>query len=262
MPSAWVLVVGMHRSGTSATAGVLHGLGLSLPADPMTEREDNPEHHESVSLTDVNDGILGLLGGTWDIPPALPPGWEKGTDRVAIMQLAARVAAAAFPRPEVAIWKDPRNSLLLPFWAQVLNPIVGIVLPWREPLAVARSLETRDRMPVDQGLALWHRYNEAALRNSRSYDVLGVNYDDLLRDPKSTTTRAAAWLQKVLPGYVLDAARVADAADTVSARLRHEHGDGQPVPTEYEDLMTRLTALSGRHPLVDAGAGPGQSQAL
>jgi hypothetical protein len=258
VPSAWVLVLGMHRSGTSATAGLLHDLGLVRPADPMTERDDNSEHHESVSLTDANDSILGLLAGTWDAPPALSPGWEQGSDLAAIRPLAARVAAAAFPGPEVALWKDPRNSLLLPFWAQMLEPIVGVVLPWREPLAVARSLKTRDGIPIGRGLELWYRYNTSALYNSRSYETLVVNYDELVQDPMEAATAAAAWLGKVIPGYGRDTARVAHAAGTVSPLLRHEHSDGHVLPKVCEELRSRLCELRGGIDLVASAADPGR----
>jgi len=245
MPSAWVLVVGMHRSGTSAAAGVLSGLGLSLPSDPMTERKDNDRHNESISLTDANDGILGILGGTWDEPPALGAGWEHHTDLLRIMPMVARVAAAAFPTPGVALWKDPRNCLLLPYWKQILTPIAGIVLPWREPLAVARSLAARDGIPINRGLELWHRYNEAALRNSRPHETLAINYDELVEDAKTVTTAAAAWLEKVIPGLVLDPASVARAQDTVSVGLRHEHCAECDLPSGYGDLRARLAELQG-----------------
>jgi hypothetical protein len=245
MPRAWVLVVGMHRSGTSAATGVLNGLGLTLPSDLMTDREDNEAHHESVSLTDANDNFLGLLGGTWDAPPALAPGWEQGADLRGLMPVAARVAGSAFPRPGVAVWKDPRNCLLLPYWAQVIAPIAGIVLPWRQPLAVARSLESRDGIPIDQGLALWQHYNEAALYNSQGYDVLAVNYDEIVRDPESMSSAAASWLEKVIPGFTTDDATVARASDTVSARLRHEAGGDETLPTKCIELERRLAAIHG-----------------
>jgi hypothetical protein len=250
MPRAWVLVVGMHRSGTSAATGVLHGLGLSLPADLMLDRDDNEAHNESVSLTDANDNFLGLLGGSWDAPPDLPPDWEHGTDFRGLMAVAARVAATAFPRPGVAVWKDPRNCLLLPYWAQVIAPIAGVVLPWRAPLAVARSLATRDGIPIEQGLDLWCRYNEAALANSQGHDVLVLNYDAMVEDPQALTSITAAWLEKVLPGIVLDEATLAVARQTVTPRLRHESAANDDVPAECRHLEQRLEDLQQTRPFV------------
>jgi hypothetical protein len=256
MPRAWVLVVGMHRSGTSAATGVLHGLGLSLPSDLMLDREDNEAHNESVSLTDANDNFLGLLGGSWDAPPDLAPGWEHGNDFRGLMPVAARVAASAFPRPGVAVWKDPRNCLLLPYWAQVIAPIAGIVLSWRAPLAVARSLATRDGIPVEQGLDLWCRYNEAALAHSQEYDVLVLNYDEMVEKPQLLASITAVWLEKILPGISLDETTVATARQTVAPRLRHERAEDEDVPTRCRDLEKRLAHLQRGHQVLASKAGP------
>jgi len=259
MTKAWVLVLGMHRSGTSATTGVLHSLGLSLPEDLMTGRDDNHEHYESVSLTDANDSILQLIGGTWVEPPALPPHWEESPDLAAVMRMAARTAGSAFPRAGVAVWKDPRNSLLLPYWARVLAPILGIVLPWRDPLAVARSLEKRDGIPVDEGLALWHRYNESALRCSQGYEVLVVNYDDMVEDPVAVSSVAAAWLERVVPGLVVDGTGVAAAAATVSPLLRHEsRGERIALPPGCEELKLRLIELGSGRGRLESVVGSGR----
>jgi len=246
MANAWVLVVGMHRSGTSATVGVLHRLGLTLPEDLMTGRSDNHEHYESVSLSDANDGILALMGGRWDAPPEMPPGWEQHPDLLALQKMAVRSVAAAFARPGVAVWKDPRNALLLPYWANLLSPVLGVVVPWREPMAVARSLLARDGIPLADGLALWHRYNDAALRNSVGYDVLVVEYDALVEQPMVAATAATAWLERIIPGRSLDQGMVAAAAQTVSSPLRHERGDDD-LPVAVRELRDRLRALAGSH---------------
>src|SRR5271166_5535385 len=71
-----VLVVGMHRSGTSAVASALGELGLALPreGDLLGPRFGNEKgHFESLSLMSLGDEALRLLGGSWDDPPELPP---------------------------------------------------------------------------------------------------------------------------------------------------------------------------------------------
>jgi hypothetical protein len=138
--------------------------------------------------------------------------------------------------------------LLLPYWARLLVPIAGIVLPWRDPLSVAHSLVTRDGIPVGHGLDLWQRYNEAALHNTRGLDVFVASYDDMVEDPGTLAADAAHWLQRVLPGFEVDAARVAEAADAVSPELRHEHGDGEILPSPCGQLKELFTALRGDHP--------------
>ena len=76
-----LLVVGMHRSGTSAITGSLGVLGFNTPhvRDRMGfSSASNAEHWESLSLSAYNDHLLAKLGGSWDAPPDLPLRWEHG----------------------------------------------------------------------------------------------------------------------------------------------------------------------------------------
>ena len=70
----FLVVLGMHRSGTSALTGALGALGFNTPHpdERMDWPESNSEHWESVSLTVYNDQLLTKLGGSWEAPPELP----------------------------------------------------------------------------------------------------------------------------------------------------------------------------------------------
>jgi hypothetical protein len=89
----------MHRSGTSALTGALARLGLALPSPPdlVTGRYDNPVHNESRALTDLDDAVLGALGGTWSAPPELAPGWERSPGVLEVARRAPAAARRAFP---------------------------------------------------------------------------------------------------------------------------------------------------------------------
>ncbi|HEY7948022.1 MAG TPA: hypothetical protein VID75_10105 [Acidimicrobiales bacterium] len=227
--------------------GLVHGLGLSLPADLLVGGGDNPSHNESRSLTQANEAILGILGGSWDSPPELARGWQWRPDIVAVMEMMAKVAADAFPRPGPAVWKDPRTALLLPCWTQALGPIAGIVLVWRSPVAVARSLAARDGISVDTGLGLWRRYNEDALRNVAGHHFLVVDYDEMVDDPQAVSTMTADWLQAVVPGLVPRKVHISRAGDSVMSRLRHHTGGGL-LPEGCAALSARLTEMRGPQP--------------
>jgi len=244
LPNAWVLVIGMHRSGTSAVAGVVHGLGLSLPSDLLVGGDDNPSHNESRSLTKANEAILGILGGSWDSPPALARGWQWRPDIVAVMEILTKVAADAFPEPGPAVWKDPRTTLLLPCWTQALAPVAGVILVWRSPMAVARSLAARDGIALDDGLTLWRRYNEDALHNMAGHNFLVVDYDEMVDDPRSMAEATADWLHRVVPGFAVRKPLISRAGDSIMSRLRHQAGD-EPLPPDCAALAARLTEMRG-----------------
>ncbi len=153
-----VLVLGMHRSGTSLVAGSLYLLGLATcaPEDLMTGMPWNPAGHwEARSLSRLNDELLTEMGRSWWYPPPSGAGYSDVANR---LTTASEVAAACFQQTHRSIpwvWKDPRTALLLPFWRRALGKSVAAVLVHRDPLDVARSLELRNGFPLPFGIALW-----------------------------------------------------------------------------------------------------------
>ena len=104
------------------------------------------------------------LGGTWSAPPASTPGGSVAGGRDPPWRgRGARRLARPSPPTGPVVWKDPRLCLLLPWWRPLLPAPVATVLVWRHPVAVARSLRSRQGFTVSLGLALWERYNRAAL---------------------------------------------------------------------------------------------------
>src|SRR5580700_11091745 len=78
----WLLVVGMHRSGTSAVTGALGFLGFAVPVaqDRWAPSPDNPDHWESRAMGNYDDALLERLGGTWNRPPDPALDWESDPD--------------------------------------------------------------------------------------------------------------------------------------------------------------------------------------
>jgi len=199
----WVIVMGMHRSGTSAVTGAIGALGFNLVSaeDRMSTHASNPEHWESLSISLHNDAILAHFGGSWDAPPELPDGWERdgGLPNTAA---ASESLAAAYPDPGPSVWKDPRVCLLLPYWRHVLRGPAAAVLVWRAPLDVARSLQRRNGMSLPDGVALWERYNRSAMANLAGTDTYVLDFDALVEDPASSLTVFTSWLVRSVPSTV------------------------------------------------------------
>ncbi len=250
-PGPWVLVVGMHRSGTSALTGALGHLGLTVPAgdDLVVGRYDNPVHYESQALTDLDDAVLGALGGSWSAPPELDPGWERAPVVARLASGAARAARQAFPVDGPVVWKDPRLCLLLPWWRSLLPAPVATVLVWRDPVAVARSLRVRQGFTLSLGLALWERYNRAALGALAGHPGYVMAYEDLLADPHEAVGALARWLGPAssVPLRAGDddlagaAASVSVSGDRARPARDQERGEGT------EETVEILGALAGPH---------------
>jgi len=197
MPYA-VLVVGMHRSGTSAVASALGALGLALPhaGDLLGARHGNERgHYESLSLMVMSDEILQRLGGGWDDPPILPPDPAASEALESIARRASATFEASFGSPEQAVcWKDPRTAVLLPFWRQVIERPIAAVLCLRHPLEVARSLEQRDALALPIGLALWERYSHRAVAGLSGLPVYVTTFDTAVQDPAGWQSSMQAWI--------------------------------------------------------------------
>lgn len=250
----WVLVVGMHRSGTSAVTGALGALGLGLPLaeDRMDWPESNPEHWESLSLSLFDEELLNRQGGSWDGPPESIDGWPD-LEQLRLEMRPEVAASAAFPPSGPVAWKDPRLCLLLPYWRSVLPSPVAALFVWRAPLAVAHSLRQRDGMPTLDGLALWERYNRSALEGLEGVDTLVVEYESLIEDPGAFVRSLSSWLGTL--GQFADAVPAWDvdgAASSIITGLRHQHEQSEDdeaalVSPQQHELVRQLTALTGTH---------------
>jgi hypothetical protein len=249
----WVLVVGMHRSGTSAVTGAIGALGFNVVSadDRLSPHESNPEHWESLSILLHNDALLAHFGGTWDAPPRLPEGWENESglpDR----NETRKLLAAAYPQPGPSVLKDPRVCLLLPYWRDVLRAPMAAVLVWRDPLAVARSLRRRNGWPVPYGVALWERYNRSAIANLARADVYVLDYDAMIEDPAGVLSGLTSWLGSL---RLFDDMAPWDherALSIVTANLRHESvraaSDGDRILLdEQHRLVEHLDGSAGGH---------------
>ncbi len=252
MRPACVLVVGMHRSGTSATASTLGELGLSLPRDEdlLGARFGNEAgHFESQSLMALSDELLGRIGRSWDDPPDLG---EIGPDTLPESGTLARRAReafeAAFAAPDCpVVWKDPRTCLLLPFWRAALDRPVAVVLVVRDPLEVAQSLDRRNAIGIPTCLALWERYHHLAVPAMAGLPTFVCSFSDALDRPVEWRAELADWLTALgaLPGP--DPGN----ASSVDPSLRHERttsseGDDVVLPSQRA-LFETLLSMLGPH---------------
>ncbi len=250
----WLLVVGMHRSGTSALTGALGQLGLAVPApedrfEYYLRTEHNPDHWESRALGLLDDALLERLGGSWDGPP--DPGWESDPD-LALHELGdpAVAASTAFPSPGPVVWKDPRSALLMPYWLDHLPQPVAAVFIWRSPLSVAQSLRARDGMHLADGVALWERYNRTGLSGLIGVDTFVTRYESIVDDPLGRLGAITAWLGD-LPQFAAHAPRwdLASAAASISPQLLRQQAsrDSVLLLDEHRQLIEHLASLDGPH---------------
>jgi glycosyltransferase involved in cell wall biosynthesis len=259
-----VLVVGMHRSGTSALAGALEALGLFVgPSDALIGPHPTnlDGHFELRAVADLNDEILAHFGGAWDWPPALPDGWMADPAVQRFLVRARELVRSTFAGRQFLL-KDPRLCLLLPFWRRVLSDHCCAVLITRHPAEVAWSLARRDEMPSLTSLALWSAYSRSALEGLSGLPVHVCRYSQLVERPVAVLDGVVASLREF--GELPPEADVAAATAHIKTELRTAVGTREQReltgPSDVVALDTILKASDGRHDRFEPGPLPERSR--
>ena len=213
-------ILGMHRSGTSVTTSLLHRLGAQLSPELVAAIAgvNDDGFWEDSRVVQLNDELLQAAGLRWYDLAA--PG-EAGAAE-ALRQAAASHFADNYAGPGTWLVKDPRLCRLLPFWLETwrsagLSPLLVHTL--RHPHAVARSLQRRDRIPLEYGIVLWLLHTLEAMSHSGGQPGVLVVFEDLLREPLRLPQRLADGYGVEFP---VERARWQELADsTVKALPRH-----------------------------------------
>jgi|Deesub1362A_J573_1020465.scaffolds.fasta_scaffold00087_91 hypothetical protein len=233
-----VCITGMHRSGTSMVTRLLNlcGLYLGQESDLMEPAPDNPEGFwENKSFVGLNDMILAELGGAWDLPPLVEDGWEQQPEFNRFKSKAISLVQR-FKGHEAWGWKDPRNSLTLPFWKSLL-PDMKVVVCLRNPLEVAWSLIKRNKNSAMFGYHLWLTYNQRLLAAASPEQRIITHYDAYFADPVAELRRLLDFL-----GLSVSEEMLKKACRTISVALRHNRSSTPELlqKTEVPAEVTRL----------------------
>ena len=219
-----LLVLGMHRSGTSALARILNIYGAALPSDLLPANSGNTTGYwESAAIVGFHDQLLEAAGSPWDAPVwfSLEPLSAERRHTYA-RQLADLVTSEYGDAPLIVV-KDPRLCRLVEVWTAALALLqiqpLAIQLV-RHPAEVAASLFRRDGMPEGSGRLLWLQYVLAAEQGSRGLKRATVFYDELLADCPGALDYLQARFDLTFPGRVPSAD--AEAAAFLRPSLRHE----------------------------------------
>lgn len=272
-----VLVVGMHRSGTSAVTRGLQALSVYLGRDFLDAQPENPTGYwEDKGIVAIDERVLAALGLSWDSVSPIEPGAFESRRLRRLQREAVRYLAHAFAAHPLWGFKDPRAIRVLPFWRRVFassNVRDAYVVAIRNPRSVAESLYRRQGMQVETAYRLWLVNVVPFLDEIASRPFVVTDYDLLMQQPRRQLERISVALELPFPGgdpdpidefsaHFLDAslrhsAYAPDdvAGDTAAGRLvRRAYGllyaranDASPGPSAFwdawKDAREELTAV-------------------
>lgn len=218
-----ILVLGMHRSGTSSMAGVLSLLGAEAPKTLIQGDTWNPRGYwESDKLGRFHDRILTSAGSAWGDWSEFDPMWIVSRAAQDFHGELRGLIEGEFGDTHLFVVKDPRICRFLPFWLRGLESLhiaPKIVFPLRNPLEVAQSLERRDGITITEGLLLWLRHCLDAEAATRGLPRSFQRYEALIGDWRGVARRIGDDLSIAWPAWSPESEAKIDAF--LTRELRH-----------------------------------------
>ncbi len=235
-----IIILGMHRSGTSALTGVLGRLGISLGLNLMKPTEENPKgYFENQGVNEINESILRRLDSSWHDLFSLQKDWWKQEGISAFREKALKLIQMEFAGVDTFCIKDPRMCVLFPFWNSIFEELdtkLSYILPVRNPTEVADSLKRRHGLSIQKGIILWMNHMLNAEFYSRSGPRCFVFFEELLKNPEKTINRISKALGINFPKTWQEAKN--DIEEFLEPSLKHYNHENHASSKDILPLVT------------------------
>ncbi|MFA7084219.1 MAG: hypothetical protein WC141_06780 [Arcobacteraceae bacterium] len=242
-----LIILGMHRSGTSALMGALKLSGVDLGKDLMGETADNAKgYFENKKIVDFNEDLLDLLQHRWNDVFLIDTNKLKElSENESLEQKAISIIKHEFETSSLIGIKDPRMCILFPFWSDILQTMgytVNVILPHRDPVEIAKSLEKRNDFTIEFSLLLWAKHALYAEKYSRNFQRIFISYHDLLESPeKQIKNIYSAFLLPLSENGLVALNSFIDKNLNRSSQKKSESCD---MPSFIQDLISAYVACT------------------
>lgn len=196
-----ICILGTHRSGTSMITRIINLMGIYLgEADDLIPPAENinPEGFwENIRIVNIHEEILRELKSSWHSTVPMPSEWWKLPEIEKYKIDLINLIKDKYNSASVWAFKDPRTCIILPLWKEVLNILdvdVEFIIPIRNPLDVAKSLEKRDHFLLSKSICLWYYNMISILEETQGYKRIFIKYDDILEEPTISLKKLSNFL--------------------------------------------------------------------
>ncbi|MGF6933090.1 GT2 family glycosyltransferase/glycosyltransferase involved in cell wall biosynthesis [Paraburkholderia sp. UCT70] len=185
-----IVVLGMHRSGTSAITRALTVLGVTLGDRllPPAEGINLKGYFEDIDLNALNIQMLQAIGSEWHCVDPIEASDVENLRNNGYFIRAVNLLRHKTTNASIFGFKDPRVAKLLPFWHQVFVHCgfdIGYIIALRNPLSVAQSLAKRDGFQTEKSYMLWLGHVLASLAHTETHRRVLIDYDNFLDAPQN-----------------------------------------------------------------------------
>jgi hypothetical protein len=217
-----LLILGMHRSGTSAITRILNLMGAELPKQLVGALPGNEAGHwEPERLVLLHDQMLAEAGSSWrDLRP-LDLAQLSADRREYYKSMIRSIIQDEFGNAYVFVLKDPRICRFITIYRAVLSELgvrIQPIIMIRNPLEVSASLSARDKMSKAYGLLLWLRHCLDAEKHTRDVGRVFVSYDQVVND----LPNVIHFLRESLDDYFPLSPNSSDINNLVFQFIRHD----------------------------------------
>jgi len=234
-----LLVLGIHRSGTSVTTRLLECLGAVQSKNLHPPMPNNPKgFFEDLDIERFNEfKFLPRIGIHWH-----SIGFVDWTNLSAYNRSKFALEALEIVRGNysavnsLSVLKEPRIGILLPFWLSVLHHAgynVKVVCAVRDPASVARSLTARDGFSTTHGGMLYITNWLSILSYIQDLPVAFVQFDEIFADPARVLRTVADKLAIPLPAD-FESRLHGFSSSFFDSSLRHSSFDRRDLPLEAD----------------------------
>jgi hypothetical protein len=228
-----IVVLGMHRSGTSAISRGLQVIGVELGNRLLPPAADNAKGFwEDLDIVAFNDELLKACDCSWHSIDAI-----QKADVESLCDNGYLIKAIELLRNKLSGharfgFKDPRTAKLMPFWSKVFENVeykVCYVLALRNPLSIVKSLASREHFDPEKSYLLWINHMLDSLHYINGQNCIVIDYDELMRNPETELSRLASWIGVALKPSELSLY----CEDFLDERLRHSQFTNSDVEFDF-----------------------------
>jgi hypothetical protein len=223
-PNKVLCILGMHRSGTSYLTGSLQETGLELGTHHTWNRHNQKGNRENQSIVDLHEEIFASNNGSWD---SLPKRTRWSAEHIETAKSILNENSTS----EIWGFKDPRALIFLEQWKALIDNIQFIGI-FRHPVAVAKSLNKRGKIPIETGIELWYRYNKKLMNEYKKNNFPLLCFD---------------WSEEILHSKLNQAAielnlgAISEEDIFYSSKLRHHNiSSTDELPWKVRRLYNKL----------------------
>ncbi len=207
-----VMILGMHRSGTSTIAGVLHlnriimGTYQNFWPRPLNQ---NPKgFYENYDFRKINDQMLKKVN--YDVK-SYNPEIPIPVSSTKIFSKVKKLIMHCNKFYHDWGWKDPRSCLTAHCWVEMIYDLelqnnLKIIFVARKASSVARSLKKRNGLSIEIGMELWKSYTDRALKfcENSELPIHYCSFENLLDNPIVTCNYLFEFLERPWEQSVVD----------------------------------------------------------